>query len=138
VQTRFQERFQELKKQADEAVHFKDETAVARLLDEARALQQTYADTPVEANAATIVKQLEAVHAKLVEARVGKLAGRYLLLARDARDRGDVSFAEEYYRVVIDRCGGTSFAKEAETELAEMRKVSTEVKKKPDNGSPEG
>lgn len=131
VQARFQERFQRLKQRADEASHFKDEAAVARLLAEAEDLQKTYANTPVEDNAATIVKKLRAVHAGLVEARISTIAGRYLLLARDARDRGDVAFAEEYYRVVMDRCRDTPFAKEAETELTEMRRVSTEVNEKP-------
>jgi len=129
VQARFREHFDRLQARAANAKFFKDLNEVNRVLADAIALQRTYRDTPVESEASGVVAELEEVSRTLQKRRIQKRAEGLMLLARDAKDRGDVKFAEEYYTDVIERYPGTNYASQAQAELEEMRKVASEVEK---------
>jgi pSer/pThr/pTyr-binding forkhead associated (FHA) protein len=129
VQARFREQFERLKKRADYAMFFKDLSEVNRVLADCIALQSTYRDTPVENEASSVVSKLEETSRMLRTQRIKDRARTLLLLARDAQERGDVRFAEEYYTEVIERFPGTAFESQAKTELEAMRKVASEVEK---------
>ena len=72
VETRFRERFDQVKKQAANAEFFKDNRAVGQVLHDAMALQRTYRDTPVEVEAQAVVERLMAVRKVLVDQAGGR------------------------------------------------------------------
>ncbi|MBN2492365.1 MAG: FHA domain-containing protein [Planctomycetes bacterium] len=137
VQQEFRGRHAAVKERADRAAFFRDRDEVGAVLQEALALQRAYQKTPVEGEARAIVEKLESLRSELEAGRAAREARALLLLARDAKERGDIGFAEEYYRTVMDRCTGTPFAAEAESELAEMQRVAAELERKSES-EPEG
>jgi hypothetical protein len=136
VQARFREQFDVLKKRAENAVFFNDLGEINRVLADSIELQRTYRDTPVESEAGSVVQTLEKTSRELRSKRIESTAGRFRLLARDAKERGDVQFAEEYYTDIIERFPETAFASQAKTELEEMRKVTSEVEKNAGKNEP--
>lgn len=129
VRQRFAEHKDGVQKRADDAVAFKDRAALARVLEEAEALRETYRDTPVESEAAAIVERLRSALKTATDKEREAFARIYLLLARDFKDRGDVHLAGYYYKIVMERCKGTPLAATAAKENEDMNKVVKDVEK---------
>ncbi len=129
VRQRFAEQKDGVQKRAEDAVAFKDRVALARVLEEAKALQATYRDTPVESEASVIVERLRSALKTATTKEMEAFARKYLLLARDFKDRGDVHLAGHYYKTVIERCKGTPWAATAVKENDDMNKVVKDVEK---------